>query len=53
MEKKEAGAVKVIDKERDGSKMVIARGKKKRAAEDSREKDRLQEVFLHLAAMLH
>ena len=29
MEKKEAGAVKVIDKERDGSKMVIARGKKK------------------------
>ena len=29
MEKKEAGAVKVIDKERDGSKTVIARGKKK------------------------
>lgn len=27
--KKEAGAVKVIDKERDGSEMVIARGKKR------------------------
>lgn len=50
-------AVKVIDKERDGSKKVclIVRGKEfsKRAAEDSRDKDRLREVFLHLAAMLH
>ena len=32
MEKKEAGAVKVIDKERDGSKTVIARGKKKKSS---------------------
>lgn len=42
----------MIDKERDGSETVIARGKK-RAAEDSREKDGSREAFLHLAAMLH
>lgn len=48
-------AVKVIDKKREGSKVVIVRGKEfsKRAAEDSRDKDGLREVFLHLAAMLH
>lgn len=42
----------MIDKERDGSKTVIVKGKEfsKRAAEDSRDKDG---VFLHLAAMLH
>lgn len=48
-------AVKVIDKETDGSKTVITRGKEfsKRAAKDPRDEDGLREVFLHLAAMLH
>lgn len=42
----------MIDKERDGSKTVIVRGKQfsKRAGEDSRDCG-LWEVFLHLAAM--
>lgn len=45
----------MIDKERGGSKMVTIREKEfsKRAPADSRDKDRLREVFLHLAAMLH
>lgn len=45
----------MIDKESEGSKMVIVRGEEfsKRAVEDLREKDGLREVFLHLAVMLH
>lgn len=51
-------AVKVVDKEREGSKSVIVKRKEfsKREAEDSRENAGCKDFFLfflHLAVMLH
>lgn len=45
--------IKVTDKRTDGTGVISISGKefREKAAEDSKEHDGLQEVFLHLAAM--